>query len=253
MRRAAISSTLLLLLAHAACGEDITAQLAALGGGCLINSDCDDGLVCVFRRCHVPCEEDIDCPLDKAGDHERCMVGDKPTHVCQLDALKFCTVHSDCPGDQLCAVDEQCHDQCETDRDCLAGGVCVLGVCAGEGELGTFVAGQGSQPLGAACGYTSDCTSPLVCRDGLCSVACTVDADCPALIGALDDNLVPQTCVVEGEVGVCESGCSGLPLCSPGAELALSCTCADQSTGTQRCGDDCRSYLCVDGSGNDCS
>ena len=88
------SSTSGALILPACNDEQIEAALKALGEGCLIDTDCEGDLVCVFRRCHHECETDKDC-ADK--------------QPCTLDACtpSGCT-HTPIPG--CCTTDAQCDD-----------------------------------------------------------------------------------------------------------------------------------------------
>ena len=83
-----------------ACGDNvIEAQIRALGEGCLLDSECDGDLVCVFRRCHVECETTADC---RARDLETiCVLGDRPTNVCLLPDEAECETVAECPSSLL--------------------------------------------------------------------------------------------------------------------------------------------------------
>ena len=52
------------LIGVAACnavlGNEDRYYLAA--DACVLNSECDDGEVCIFRLCSPPCREGVDCP-----------------------------------------------------------------------------------------------------------------------------------------------------------------------------------------------
>jgi hypothetical protein len=153
--------------------------LKELSQGCLINTDCNSPLVCAFRSCHVECKVSRDCDPG-----QRCVVSDRPYHVCQLDAEKRCTYNSSCPEGQACGIDGQCRDMCKADRDCLSEQRCVSGTCAEEVELtadgGLPASTEAGPPDGQPCSYDSDCTAPLVCRTGLCGYQCITVRDCPA-------------------------------------------------------------------------
>src|SRR5258705_11673579 len=99
-----------------ACSSDKGAELAQ---GCLINSDCNDPLVCAFRKCHNACTDTRDCSIPL-----RCVASDRPFHVCQLVEERLCRYNSDCPEKQVCASDAQCRDECQGDADCLFGQLC---------------------------------------------------------------------------------------------------------------------------------
>lgn len=114
------------------CGDNTEEKLRAakLAQGCSINSDCAGNLVCVFERCHNACNADEDClaPL-------RCVRGvEGGTNVCQLEDEIGCDRDKDCPGEQVCGVDEECRDSCRKDTECIAGQVCAASdECASTG------------------------------------------------------------------------------------------------------------------------
>ncbi|MDF3070323.1 MAG: hypothetical protein K0R38_5924 [Polyangiaceae bacterium] len=124
-------SAVLALLAWG-CGDNTEEQLRAakLAQGCSINSDCAGDLVCVFERCHNACNADEDClaPL-------RCVRGvEGGTNVCQLEDEIGCDRDKDCPGEQVCGVDEECRDSCREDDECIAGQICAASdECASTG------------------------------------------------------------------------------------------------------------------------
>jgi hypothetical protein len=122
----------------AACGGDDTAP-AGEAQGCSINSECNDPLVCAFKRCHQECNSSRDCTFP-----QRCVVStDSDTgtvlgKVCQLpdEADKRCAKNSDCPGLQICGIDAKCRDQCAEDRDCpISTYRCINRTCAAPEEL----------------------------------------------------------------------------------------------------------------------
>lgn len=104
------------LAATGACSSSDERQRAIqIAGGCLINSDCDELLICAFGRCHEACDEDRDCERDL-----RCVKSEKPgIFVCQLEDETVCKSNDHCPGDQVCGVDLECRDSCKDDGDCL--------------------------------------------------------------------------------------------------------------------------------------
>jgi hypothetical protein len=190
-----------------ACGSD-NPPVVSLGGGCLINSDCDDPLVCAFRLCHTQCQTDRDCSQGQL-----CVIAERPDRVCQLASEKSCHYNSDCPGVEVCGVDDQCRDQCSVDRDCVPGQLCVTGTCADQSELvdGGLREVDGGQAIGQPCSYTSECPDPLVCRDGFCAYECLGPRDCPATMECQADHRCKQpdggAFCVPGEIFFC--GCPG--------------------------------------------
>jgi hypothetical protein len=163
-----------------ACSSDEKVT-AALAEGCTINTDCNSPLVCAFRKCHTQCTTSRDCDPG-----QRCVASDRPFHVCQLAEERNCSYNSDCPSGQVCGVDLQCRDQCAADRDCVKEQVCVAGTCADSVELtdGELVSAGDDAGVeaggGQPCLYTSECASPLICKNQFCSRECLAPADCNA-------------------------------------------------------------------------
>lgn len=127
----ALSTSSVVILVAWGCTSSTAEKLraAALGGSCSINSDCKYPYKCAFERCHVQCEEDRDCepaPL-------RCVHGStEGVPVCQLPDEVECETDRDCPGDkQVCGIDNECRDPCDSDSDCTSTQICAnSGECA---------------------------------------------------------------------------------------------------------------------------
>jgi hypothetical protein len=114
-------------LLFAACGgsDKEKQEVAKLAENCSINSNCETPLVCAFAHCHEECAADRDCRKE-----ERCVKG-KDGHVCQLSADTTCERDKECLGDQVCGVDKECRDPCDTVDDCSGGQICAKsGECA---------------------------------------------------------------------------------------------------------------------------
>ena len=122
----------------------------APGMGCALNSDCATGLTCTFGACHTPCKLNGDCPAP-----ELCIksnpsvdagtVAAGTVNVCQLAKELTCVYNSNCMAPLVCARDEQCRNQCQTDVDCVSPQVCTASkVCALTSQL---VAGTNDVPL----------------------------------------------------------------------------------------------------------
>lgn len=207
-----------------ACDGDDPPEVASVGEGCLINTDCNAPLVCAFRRCHTECEESRDCAPG-----QRCIVADRPFRVCQLDDERACSYNSECAGAQVCAIDGECRDQCAADRDCVPDQICTTGTCAAEEELvdGGLRPVNTSQSTGQPCAYTSECPEGLVCRDGLCNWECITSADCDAF----------GTC---NEDRRCDYPDAGTVYCLPGEQRTCGCILpgGEKGNGTQICADD---------------
>jgi hypothetical protein len=123
--------------------------------GCSINSDCDEPLVCAFHRCHSQCQTTRDCAAGVRCVHARdADTGALLGNVCQLADERACVQNAECPPAQVCAVDGQCRDLCDADRDCVTAQVCRIHTCAesfeldAEGTLNQVIDG-GSKPDGA--------------------------------------------------------------------------------------------------------
>ena len=139
----------------AACGtgssvDDV--RRSELSQSCALNSDCNAPLVCAFTSCHVECSSSRDCP-----NGARCVQSDKPYLICQNETDIACTRNSDCPGIEVCGIDDKCRDACATDRDCPKDQSCRSGTCADKSDLvgGTLplVIDTGS---GTPCVHASD-------------------------------------------------------------------------------------------------
>ncbi len=182
-----------------ACEDDV--PLAELGDGCLINSDCSSPLVCAFQRCHEQCEDSRDCSPGL-----NCVVSDRPYRVCQLDDERTCSATPDCPGDQVCAIDNVCRDGCLGAVDCIPEQQCVSGTCAEPSELveGKLPSTASGSPEGQPCVYHSDCVDPLLCVAGQCRYECKEDRDCAGGASCADG-----VCVPAGSGGAGGSGGGG--------------------------------------------
>ena len=151
-------------------------EVAAVGEGCLINTDCTE------RWSAPPTLPHRVRGVARLPGGQRCIIADRPFRVCQLEDERACSYNSECSGEQVCAIDGQCRDQCAADRDCVPGQICTSGTCAAEEELvdGGLRPVNDAQATGQPCAYTSECPSGLVCRDGLCNWECITSADCNA-------------------------------------------------------------------------
>jgi hypothetical protein len=99
----------LLVVGAVGCGG---AKKALPGSGCVLNSDCNDGLSCTDMRCHVMCREAIDC-----GAGQLC-AGPPGAGICLLPDEETCGLNSDCKLGLFCAIDLTCRTQCVNERDC---------------------------------------------------------------------------------------------------------------------------------------
>lgn len=225
-----------------------------LAEGCLINSDCEDPLVCAFRRCHRQCNSSKDCEPG-----QRCVISDRPAYVCQLDDEKECLYHSQCPSPQFCAIDGECRNQCLDERDCIPGQLCVSSACADPEELdkeGRLPRKLGDAAVGGQpCSYTSECVvldPAFVCHLGYCRYECLGTPDCPAGATCVEHECKGGTS--GGDAGTDASAEASLPCkynsdCSslgPGW-VCLANACIPQCKGDVDCvpGQKCQSNQCV--------
>lgn len=144
----------------------------ALGGECMLDSDCNADLICAYQFCHIPCVETRDC--DVAGGEE-CLM----SHETDKDPYNYCTIpiacagNAECGDSRVCAEDKKCRDACFQDGDCLGDQRCYQGGCRNVSNPPK----DWNQPagLGAPCRIPSDCASKNC--NGVC-VGCAEDFDC---------------------------------------------------------------------------
>jgi hypothetical protein len=128
---------------------------------CQFSSECGEGRVCVNERCTTACSDSNPCGAGQICQDGFC-VEDLPTSEC--------TVNADCGEGRIC-VDGTCFDECTEATeatDCDDGFYCLLGRCRFDDRPRPF------------CESDADCTSPAVCRNGVCRSPCTEHAECPA-------------------------------------------------------------------------
>jgi len=227
------------------CSATEEALLAALGGECLLSSDCAEGLICVFRRCHQQCNTSVDCPIGSDGEHERCMIGTKPDHFCQLADETLCVYNSECPGEQICGRDGQCRDECVSDKDCVTDQICAQASCAlpeelnEDGELPLATSAQGPAS-GQSCVHDSDCVDvdpAFVCLAGACNYECKADVDCESHVCDKGEGAEGGTCAPSSVI------------CVPGSQVA--CDCVGGGLGAQICNAQGTGYdVCKDVNGS---
>jgi hypothetical protein len=235
------------MVSFVACTGAEEAIIAALGGECVLSSDCEEGLVCVFETCHQECATSTDCSPTPDGDAPRCMAGPAEVHYCQLPGeLQGCGYNSECPGAQICAIDGECRDECHSEKDCVSDQLCVSSSCADSSELdpegGLVVTSAEGPGAGSPCTYDSECSGfdeSFVCKDGRCNFECIADVDCESLSCIVPDSSEGGRCAVsefacvpgyQGECN-CLSGSLGVQVCN--AEGSGFGPCED---GTPTCG-----------------
>jgi hypothetical protein len=105
------------------------AKKIQVGVSCILNSDCNQPLVCTMGKCHEGCRATVDCPAGQT-----CTKVDN-SGVCQLPGEVQCAVSLPCGPLLICAVDLRCRSGCNGSADCMGGQVCVYNVCAETNEL----------------------------------------------------------------------------------------------------------------------
>jgi Bacterial pre-peptidase C-terminal domain len=115
------------------------------GTACALNSDCASGLICTFGLCHEACRLNSDCPTGTLCVRSGAAGDAASITVCQLPVETKCVYNSQCKSPLVCARDEQCRNQCQTDVDCVSPQICTTSkVCALQSQL---MPGTGDVPL----------------------------------------------------------------------------------------------------------
>jgi formylglycine-generating enzyme len=89
-----------------------------VGGACILNSDCNQGLVCSWGECHAACHTTADCQPGQS-----CIIASPQSTACESPTP--CIYNSNCPTGLICAVDQQCRKQCQSNVDCTSGQTCT--------------------------------------------------------------------------------------------------------------------------------
>ncbi len=160
-----------------------SAKKIDVGGTCVLNSDCNQGLMCTWGKCHVACQTSADCQPGQS-----CIMASTQSTVCESPTA--CIYNSDCPAGLKCAVDQQCRQQCQTDVDCSPGQACTTtltcadlnqvdpnnnlvvhdgGISGTGGTSGTDGPGSCSAGTETCSCYPNDtCNAGLTCASHLC-------------------------------------------------------------------------------------
>lgn len=121
------------LAAAVSCADSTAEETRArqLGQGCILNSDCEGLLVCVFERCHEQCARSRDCPPG-----QRCVAGTGDTNVCLFRDESECITRQGCQSEQICSEDHECRDPCDDVDECVDEQLCTTsGECAEADEV----------------------------------------------------------------------------------------------------------------------
>ena len=97
--------------------------LGGRGGRLLNNTECNNPLVCAFKRCHAECTTSRDCkiPGQLCVQERIAETGQLLGTVCQLPDETKCTMNSQCKEPLISGIDGHCREQCALDRDCIIG------------------------------------------------------------------------------------------------------------------------------------
>jgi hypothetical protein len=97
---------------------------AGLLAQCVLNSDCADENVCIFRVCSAPCARDRDCSNGRA------CLATKGGSACVDPQRSACKSDEQCPSGTAC-TDGACRTRCDAAdaNACLSGQSCVNGGC----------------------------------------------------------------------------------------------------------------------------
>jgi HYDIN/CFA65/VesB family protein len=192
-------------------------RLGELGEGCLVNSDCADGLcsggVCCNQICNGTCQtcETGQCLPQNA--QEPCGNGSGVcfgVNQCQLPAGVACSTDAECGGNLVC-------------KDCRAGGrQCTApdACCGGCASPFECVGGE------CACPLQNDGQQQLDCGGGVCAInregACCTSAPPPGCNCDPTDNLCKE-CLVASQ---CPPGATGTTPACVGNQCQYSCNTA---------------------------
>jgi hypothetical protein len=114
-------------------GVDVRRGPPVPGSVCLLNSDCENPLVCAAGKCHAQCAETRDC-ADRFPDRSRCVKVDF-ARICTLpEESARCSQNSGCLPGLICAPDLRCRNECVADMDCARIQKCVERTCADSWE-----------------------------------------------------------------------------------------------------------------------
>lgn len=170
------------------------------GGGCDLNSDCDNPLVCGFGRCRQECRTEVDCALgldcfnDIGSGLGFCQLPDELDCTVNSNCVERCGRGTDCEGKIVCRGGE-CGQACIEDRDCVEGSICV--------EEDSVLTCEPTSP--ELCVYNSDCALGLICDPyQRCRVECVEDRDCefPRVCRPVEvEGFTTPLCVLEGDGG----------------------------------------------------
>lgn len=132
----------------------------SVGGECLFNSECDDGLICAGRLCRNQCNlaapaetRNRDCP---AGTTCRTAAQGNVGACLPVGDNGYCVYHSECTAPLVCNIDGRCSAQCREDRDCQAISLDPSSTCHVVEGVGTCSFRDGGTGASADTGSAAD-------------------------------------------------------------------------------------------------
>lgn len=185
--------------------------------GCVADSDCDDGMMCLNSRCtppdtvcffdfecgaegtcvdnecHKRCECDAVCPSGQTCQGNICLEPAEGVHGCVFD--------EDCAESGFRCINATCFATCEGSEECGPNEICRAGACRAD----TTPTHQ--------CLESTDCSEGLSCHRGFCRLPCAADLNCSGDF---------PTCGPEG-------------YCINNAEVSFECTRAADCAEGQSC------------------
>ncbi len=154
-------------------------------------------------------------------------------------------------------------EDCEANRDCEGGEVCILGLQSDEESRATCAPPLGDVPPGGRCDGGADfcdsgCANGLCGRDGRCSALCRDAADCPGdqtcLPQDVGDGVFVSFCLdlhlCEDDIDDCPAGEACVITAHPEGDRAIRiCTDAGERALGEACNanDECAGALCFGG------
>jgi hypothetical protein len=141
---------------------------------CAYTSDCAQPLVCKTGACLPECRSIRDCRAGEDCDNGSCVLSGVTTDG-GSGSGNGCLLNSDCPGAEICGLDNRCRYQCVEARDCSSGDCCYQRtcrhglVCSQGGVFDAGTADGGSYCLNdLACDDNNFCNGLEVCLNNRC-------------------------------------------------------------------------------------
>jgi subtilisin family serine protease len=149
------------------CGWNIDdVQILAIGGGCIVNADCDDGLscngaeTCVGGTCQagtaVNCNDGVACTTDACNEPGG-TCSNTPNNAACSDGLA-------CNGTETCSATLGC--QAGTAVSCNDGVACTTDACTEPGGTCSYTPNNAACSDGLFCNGSETCNATLGCQAG---------------------------------------------------------------------------------------